>query len=63
MRDGPGYVRRNRLSRSLSPSTSLRADGANAVVLSGETAAGAYPVESVRAMVSIVAEADVIVKD
>lgn len=33
-------------------------DGADAVMLSGETAAGKYPIESIQAMTSILSEAD-----
>ena len=35
-------------------------DGTDAVMLSGETAAGKYPLESIRAMASVVGEADTI---
>lgn len=35
-------------------------DGTDAVMLSGETAAGAYPIESLQSMASVVHEADVI---
>lgn len=37
-------------------------DGTDAVMLSGETAAGKYPIESLRAMTSIISEADEILK-
>jgi pyruvate kinase len=38
-------------------------DGADAVMLSGETAAGKYPIESIKAMASVIWEADQILFD
>lgn len=38
-------------------------DGADAVMLSGETANGKYPIKALRAMVSVVQEADALVDD